>query len=405
MKALAGAPPRRVKLGIVTNELFAEQVGRMGGFGWAVRQVSESFQNDPELGVDVVLLMGERPAANRDAAPVLHGAPVIWPVGSIRSQVGRLRREGVDLLLSIDYRSGYRRFFYALPRVPIVVWVRDPWTPEDRERLAALRIPGETVAPQGTAGPDPRSLRQVVALGRLLRRRVLFGTTAQDLIAKIPSTYAVSPAQVHLLPNIVVAAPPGPIVKSVRPLIVFLARLDPIKRPWIFAALAKQFAEADFIVMGQSHFHGAGAWQPNDVAPNLRFLGHTGERQKQDILSAAWLLVSTSMHEGLSVSFLEALAREVPIVAATDPEKVASRFGAYVGWSPGTGLASLPAFEQAVRTLLENRERRVALGGAGRRWVEATHSRTGFLRAFSAITRRAGVRLPPSLERYASAQS
>ena len=33
---------------------------RMGGFGWGDRQVLNSFTQDPSLGVDIVLLMGER---------------------------------------------------------------------------------------------------------------------------------------------------------------------------------------------------------------------------------------------------------------------------------------------------------------------------------------------------------
>src|SRR5215472_16223492 len=50
---------RRLKLGIVANEIFSTDVGRMGGFGWAVQQVSQCFAEDPTLGVEVVILMGE----------------------------------------------------------------------------------------------------------------------------------------------------------------------------------------------------------------------------------------------------------------------------------------------------------------------------------------------------------
>ena len=40
----------------------------------------------------------------------------------------------LDLILSIDYRIGYRRLFKILPRTPIIVWVRDPRPPEDVEK-------------------------------------------------------------------------------------------------------------------------------------------------------------------------------------------------------------------------------------------------------------------------------
>ena len=134
---------RRLKLGILANELFSTKVGRMGGFGWAVQQVSRCFAEDPELGVDVVILMGEKPRANAFVPPKLHGSRVLWPNESKLLRATKLRAERLDLILSIDYRPNYRLFFYFLPRVPIVIWVRDPWDSQDRSEVATLRIPGQ----------------------------------------------------------------------------------------------------------------------------------------------------------------------------------------------------------------------------------------------------------------------
>jgi glycosyltransferase involved in cell wall biosynthesis len=396
---------RRLRLGVVANEVFALEVGRMGGFGWAVRQVASLFLNEPELGVDVTLFVAERPAVDGNLPDTLHETPVVWPTGSPASQIARARNAAPELLLAIDYRSGYRRWLYAKPRTPVIIWVRDPWAPEDRANVRTLRLPDQPdIEPQGVHGPDPGSLRQVLGQSRVLGRPVLVVTTARELAGKVPGTYGITPRPVRILPNIVTPAG-GPVHKADRPLVVFLARLDPVKRPWLFAALAERFPDVDFIAMGQSHFRGPGTWQPQELPPNLRMVGHAGEEQKQSILSSAWVLVNTSIHEGLSVSFLEALAREVPVIASVNPDDVVSRFGTFVGRSQGSGVELLPRFENALRSMLGDTAARRRTGEEGRAFVESHHSRQAFLAAFSRLIRDAGVAVPEGLQQLETVTS
>ena len=383
---------RRLKLGILANELFSTKVGRMGGFGWAVQQVSRCFADDPELGVDVVILMGEKPRANAFVPRKLHGSRVLWPNKSKLLRATKLRAERLDLILSIDYRPNYRFFFYFLPRVPIVIWVRDPWDSQDRSEVATLRIPGQdSERPAGVEGFATCSLRQVSRLSNLMRRPLLFATTAQFLAAKIPDAYGLDPEMIHSLPNII--HPVGAISKASRPTVVYLARLDPTKRPWVFAALAECFPHVEFIVMGQNHIPGPCSWEFRNLPANLRLLGHVNETKKRELLSAAWLLISPSIHEGLCVSFLEALACETPLIACSDPEGIVTRFGIFVGKYPGTGLEALPALKSALHELLNDTGRRLGLGAEGRVWVNAAHSRTKFLKALSNLCVLAGTDL------------
>ena len=90
----------------------------------------------------------------------------------------------------------------------------------------------------------------------------------------------------YLPPN-AIQVNPVRVVKSARPSVVFLGRLDPIKRPWIFAALAARHSDADFLFLGQSHFEGPGSWRPENLPSNLRLLGHVGEEEKFRVLSSA----------------------------------------------------------------------------------------------------------------------
>lgn len=383
---------QRIKLGIIANEFYDLKLGRMGGFGWAARQVANLFNEHPEHGVEVAFLNRTLQLGGDAANALVHQTPLITrPEGRLAS-IRRLREEKFDLMLMIDYRVSYRFFARVLPRTPIIVWVRDPRPPEDVQKINTLRIPdAESAWPQGIEEVDCTSLSKIIHVSRLLGRRVMFATPAPGLTNKMPGTYGITPQEVSFLPNIINLSP-GEVHKSARPCVVFLGRLDPCKRPWLFAKLAEQFPEVEFLFMGQSHFTGEGAWRPLALPANVRLLGHVGEAEKLKRLSSAWALINTSIHEGLAISFLEALACETPLISCQNPEDVVSRFGIFVGHHDGTGLDGLPQFGEALKRLLQGTETRVRLGKEGRTWVTETHSQARFLNAFHALCVNLGIR-------------
>jgi glycosyltransferase involved in cell wall biosynthesis len=239
------------------------------------------------------------------------------------------------------------------------------------------------VQPQGLIHDDYGNLKQLARIRRFIRQPLLFAATTPFLAARARDSFGLQGIEVHSLPNII--DPVNTIDKSPRATVVALGRLDPIKRPWVITSLAQSFPDVEFIFMGQSHFRGPGSWEPRDLPTNVRFLGHVNEVRKKALLSEAWLLVNTSIHEGLCVSFLEALACETPLLACVDPEGIVSRFGTFVGNYSGTGLEAIPALESALRELFTDRERRASLGAEGRAWVSATHNRAKFLGCLSTI--------------------
>lgn len=382
--------PRRIKVGVVANEFFDPQAGGMGGFGWAARRVARLFREQPGHGFEAVFLNRTLPPAPGGRRALADETP-LFVCGGRLSALRSVRALRLDLLLLIDYRPSYRFFAAALPRTPIVVWVRDPRTPEDVRKVNSLRIPGaHGEHPQGLQTVDCTSLAGVVRGSRLLARPVLFATPAPSLAAKVPDTYGVNPPAVSFLPNII-DLNPGEVTKSERPSVVFLGRLDPIKRPWLFAELAGRFPGVDFLFMGHSHFEGEGTWRASALPPNLRMLGHIDGAEKLRVLSSAWALVNTSVHEGLAVSFLEALKCETPLISCQNTEGLASRFGAYVGRWDGDGLAALPHFAEALGRLLQDAPARARLGREGRAWVTEVHSPAHFLDEFRRLCTDAGL--------------
>jgi len=380
----------RLKVAVIANEFFELGYSRMGGFGWATRQLARCFGSDPGLGVDVVLVDAASRQVKDGFDGRLHGCPVLVardnPLGFAR----RVWKERFDLVVCIDYRRDYRRLVRLLPRTPILVWVRDPRTPEDCARILGVRLPGaQDLVPSGLRSASATSLERVWRWSRLSGRRIVFGTPSPPLREKVPGAYGVKGAQVDLLPNII-DLDPGVVAKSAKPSVVFLARLDAYKRPWLFVELARSFPDVEFLLLGQPHFGDAHDWRAEGLPPNVRWLGHVDGPEKLRVLCEAWVLVNTSIHEGLAVSFLEALKCETPLLSCIDTEGVVSRFGCHVGWEGGHGLGLIPAFSKGLRALLDDQPRREALGRAGREWVSRVHTREGFLRAFHALCMKAG---------------
>lgn len=391
-----------LRLGVVSNEYFDRDLGRMGGFGFAARQVIRLFADDPSLGVEIVCLPGDSQRFPPGQPPRIHGATAApWEGYGPRAMRRTRRKLGdavPDLLLTIDYRRSFRTILLALPRTPAIVWVRDPRTPADVARVSSLRLPDRPEArPFGIDPVDCRSLRWVDRAARAVGRPLHYATVSMHLAEKIPETYAVQPRLVHLLPNIV-TPPRAQFPKAERPTVLFLGRLDPIKRPWLFFELAARFPEVEFRVLGQTHGSGPSAWVPTAVPPNVRQLGHLEGEAKEEALAAAWLLVNTSVHEAVAFSFFEALGHRTPIVSCQDGGGVVSRFGAHVDNVGGDGRELLEPLAAALGRLLGDRAERERLGCAGQAWVAETHSRATFLAKLGELAAASGLawRPPPS---------
>lgn len=137
------------------------------------------------------------------------------------------------------------------------------------------------------------------------------------------------------------------VVKSPKPIVVFVGRLDRRKRPQLFFELARKFPEVTFLAAGRSRDQ---AWEQElrdcyDGIPNLKLLGFVDQFESAKLyalLSQSWILVNTSVREGLPTSFIEALANKCALLSSVDPGGATGRFGRFVGDDDfATGLAEL----------------------------------------------------------------
>jgi len=377
---------RKIRLGVIANEFFDRSIGRVGGFGWAARQVSRVFSENPDLGVEVVFFCAER-INNQDYGIVETGPHRVyvcsgWSKWLYARHVAR--HERIDVFLTIDYRPSYDLWLLAFPRVPVIIWSRDPRTKSDARRILSLRIPGkEGIVPDGIRSPDTTRLYYQWNMSRLVGRPMLIATKMDHLAEKIRDAYGVSSNASIRLPNpLDLCSSTNSGTKDRQPTVLFLGRLDPCKRPWLFVDLARLFPQYQFLVLGQSHFPGSRGWEVKDIPENMRFFGHIDGAAKYEQLTSAWVLVNTSIHEESPVSVFEALACETPVLSCTDWGNIVSRFGIVAGGNQGVGMDAIPALAKGLQRLMEDNELRITLGRRGREWVCKEHGDRKFIDCF-----------------------
>lgn len=172
--------------------------------------------------------------------------------------------------------------------------------------------------------------------------------------------YGVNP-QPTFLPN-PIDVPEGPIEKAEQPTVLFLARWDLQKRPELFVRLARAFPTVRFVMAGSAtdpEVDGKLRHTYQDI-PNLVLPGHISGSAKDQWLRESWILVNTSVREGMPVSYLEALSYECSILSSLEADNLVSRYGC---------VSKDDNFANALTRLLEN-DRWRELGRQGRIHVE-----------------------------------
>ena len=255
-----------------------------------------------------------------------------------------------------------------------------------------IRLPGETQSPQGRSAPVATGAGQLWrdfllsskgTKGGGVKGLAVGATWMPALRDRLEPAYHIPSSSATQLPNIIDMGEFSAKEEheSATPMVLFLGRCDPYKRPWLLVPLARKFPHVNFVVAGQSHFAGRGSYRLPRL-PNLEMVGHIHAKKKRELLKKAWLLINLSVHEGVAISMLEALFCATPIVSLVDPGGLVSSYGLFAGPAPGDGQAALPKLEESISMLLSNRSLRYDLGKQGRAHVMATHNEQQFVQGF-----------------------
>lgn len=307
-----------MKVLLVADEFFSW--GVYGGFGAFTRKLGGELVKRG-LEVDAIVHKVSNEQHPIGETELIDGVNVkTLP----RSKIGKLLYKGLYVTDAdvIHSQSGMLDTYLAFKRnkkCGKLVTVQDLRTPEDLKHIGS-------VEPLGLAKKLSRYLTMKL-YGRALWKADKVFVQAELLAPKLKEIFNCNS---DILPNFV-QIPQSNMAKADVPTVVWLGRLDPIKRPQLCFDLAKYVPKVQFYILGKSHSNSDYASDPyyRDVK-NLHFMGFQDGNVKEDILSKAWILINTSIYECLPVSFLEALAHKCALLSTQNPDNYTSRFGLHV---------------------------------------------------------------------------
>ena len=368
-KAMKKIVNKKIKVGLIVNEFFGGAGTPYGGYGALARKYIAKYIPDENIQIDVLLGRGKRKLFatkfhedNVDLykLPKRHFASRWW-----------LKKQKYDVYLAIELTSDWVLRHEPNPNTKLLLWIQDPRPWYEWREIETM-----------TLMPEPNYYNQKIydTVNKWYKdNRIKFISQANSLNDKAKDLY-------RLKNSLSIPHVPNPIdidkdfnlnnyLKKDK--IIFLGRLEDVKRGWLFCEIAKKMPEYEFYVLGKINTEKektASFWEKYKNIKNLHFAGHVDGKEKENHLKEAKILVNTSIHEALPVSFLEALSYGVCLVSNRNPDFLTEKFGIWTGQINGDGFDKVDLYVNAVKKLMTDNALRQTLAENGRKYVEEVHN-------------------------------
>lgn len=83
-------------------------------------------------------------------------------------------------------------------------------------------------------------------------------------------------------------------------------------------------------------------------------MGHIFGEEKDKLLKEAKVLVNTSIHEAIPVSFLEAISYGLKILSCQNPDDITANNGYFTGTVLGDGYEEIEKFQKGLKYCFDN---------------------------------------------------
>lgn len=384
LRKSSGAKPIRVAL--IVDEFFGGAGTAYGGIGFLARHYIAKYIPCDDIRIDV--LIGRRHGSMR--AIKTHVDDVnLYRVPSRQFIARWLKKKHYDLYFSPEMTWDLLHY-EGKSNIPLLFWVQDPrpwtdWLEIQTVKMFPEKCYWNTRIYETVHQLYMQGRASFVTQGRYLadKARALYRLSAETPISYLPNPIDVEP-------GFDVASHPK------KDMVIFVGRIASVKRAWLFCEIAKRTPEYDFYLIGQSLLEKSRndeiMEQYRSGIPNLHFTGHLEGEEKFRLIKDAKILINTSIHEALPVTFLEALACGTLLVSCQDPDGMTSRFGIYTGPVLGNGYDKVDLFVDAVRTLIKDEARRKELSVEAREYVRTVHGVGEFIRTTRSLIRENALR-------------
>lgn len=350
---------KKVKVGLLVEEFYDKDLGGFGGYGILAREYIAKYIPNSEVEIEVIIGSNSKKeikTITRDGIKI-HYLPKNW---SSKMDIDFIylslvqkffKEQKFDIYLSIEMSKIAYEVMRREKDKKLILWVQDPRPDYDWEEIKSVPMSNEYDSYinyyskwEGRIQSLLKKLNEekrliLISQGEYLKKKAI------DLY-KLPKD-----TKIEYFPNPVVINDNFNIADK-KDNVLFLGRLTPVKRPWIYFELAKKFPENIFYVCGQGTEIDKIIEKYKDVK-NLKFMGHVSGEEKDRLLRECKVLVNTSIHEAIPVSFLEAISYGQKLLSCQNPDDITKNNGYFTGTILGEGLDKLGEFEKGLKICFE----------------------------------------------------
>ncbi len=314
-------------ISLLAEEFFHKDLRGFGGYGATLKYLTDNFNGKSLLNFNVIITY---PISEKRAEiKRYHNSKVLVIPRGRRNYIlnscdliNKIFNLHTDVFLTVDYFGTYEYILSQVPSLPIIVWNKDPRGESEWRNIFTLSL--EQQALQKSFDEILRltknlkdSFKNLYDISKRIKRTILVVSEAEFIFQRAKNLFGLADLPFNLLRKPMYFPSLDRINFSDTPSFLFIGRLDPIKRPWIFFEIAKRFKNFKFYVAGESHFPALMDKIINKYnnLNNLIFLGKVMGEKKAEILNHVWAVVNTSIHEGLPVTFIESFSYGKPVIA------------------------------------------------------------------------------------------
>lgn len=367
-----------MKVIIFVNEFFGEWNTARGGYGFIAKNLLPQALNIPHNKITICI--GRSKSWIRKEVHQTTDGFTLIKLPKSRFLAARIVNK-FDAIVSIEATVDYLFSLKNRLNKKIIFWIQDPRPQSDWDEINTVKLAKE---PSYWNPKTYALVNECYNIGL-----IKFVTQANYLKDKAKILYNLpTDARIEFLPNPLPQLT-TPINKNKENAIIFLGRIDSVKRGWLFCEIAKRMTDYSFYVLGAST--NSKESMANNIIneyrhlDNLHFMGHVEGLTKTQLLNKAKVLVNTSIHEALPVSFLEAFQHGVIVCSNQNPDNLTEKYGRYIGKSIGDGWSDVDKYVENIRWIIEHENERVSLANKAKAYVDEIHSNENFRKIFKNI--------------------
>lgn len=363
----------KIKVALLVDEFFGGAGTAFGGYGFLARHYIAKYIPNDKIQLDCLLCFSKNLEKIRVDNIDVYKLPR-------DKKIARdwLHKQDYDIFLSIELTSSsYQILKLNKEKKPLILWVQDPRPWYEWREINTVKLFPETCY------WDTPVYEYVNYMNWL--RKVKFITQGYFLEEKARDLY-------RLNDDLKMKYVPNPIDIDInydvklypkKNHIVFLGRVESVKRGWLFCEIAKRLPEYEFFMLGQTYREkekNSSIIDQYKNIKNLHFVGHVEGETKNKYLKDAKILVNTSIHEALPISFLEALSYGTLLVSNRNPEDLTSKFGIHVGNVLGDGFDKVDLYVEAIKKIIKNDEYRKKTSIEATEYIRKIHNVENFIK-------------------------